>query len=161
MSFIDVDSEDPTGPTFYNLLSAVGLGCPNAIEDVKVVQFFLQRMFSLPQFKLQKPWGTMVVDGKFGPVTRAWILRSQMLCKQGGNNVLVDGVVDKAGNDESNRVSSISHTDYHIRMLNNVLRKADTQIYKSLATNPIVPQDVRQIFQQINAQGPPMNFGNN
>ena len=161
MAFIDVDSEDPTGPTFYNLLSAVGLGCPNTIEDVKVVQFFLQRMFSLAQFKLQKPWGNMIVDGKFGPVTRAWILRSQMLCKQGGNNVLIDGIVDKAGNDQSNRESSISHTDYHIRMLNNLLRKADTQVYKSLATNPIVPQDVRLIFQQINAAGPPMNFGNN
>src|SRR5436305_10227166 len=131
------------------------------VEDVKVVQFFLQRLFSVPQFSNQKPWGTMTVDGKVGPVTRAWIIRSQMVCRNDGANVAVDGVVDKAGNSVSNRESSISHTDYHIRMLNNVLRKADSQDYKTLATNPVVPTDVRMIFMQINAQGPPMNFGNN
>ena len=75
---------------------------------------------------------------------------------------MIDGIVDKAGNAEnaSNREGSISHTDYHIRMLNNVLRKADTAVYKTLATNPVVPPDVRLIFQAINASGPPMNFGN-
>jgi hypothetical protein len=132
-------------------------------EDVKVVQFFLQRMFTLAPFAGKKPWGTMTVDGKVGPVTRAWIIKSQLLCNMDGGNVMVDGVVDKAGNEQNsdNRVSSISHTDYHIRMLNNVLRKLDTPVYKTLATNPAVPADVRLIFQQINAAGPPMNFGNN
>ena len=57
--------------------------------------------------------------------------------------------------------STISHTDYAIRMLNNALRKRDTAVYKSLSTNPEVPEDVREIFKQINAAGPPMNFGNN
>ncbi|HYJ90127.1 MAG TPA: hypothetical protein VEV84_02355 [Pyrinomonadaceae bacterium] len=163
MAFIDIDSENPGGPTFYNVVSAIGLGCPNMEEDVKVVQFFLQRFFSIPQFKNEKPWGTMTVDGKVGPITRAWILRSQMLMREGGVNVLVHGVVDKAGNVAAagNRVSTISHTDYAIRMLNNALRKEDTQVYKTLTTNPVVPADVRMIFMQIQAQGPPMNFGNN
>jgi hypothetical protein len=164
MAFIDIDNVDPTGSaTFYNVFSAVGYGCPNQEEDVKVIQFFLQRMFSTPQFSKQKPWGTMTVDGKVGPVTRAWIVRSQMAVRNDGADVAVDGVVDKARNaeDGNNRTSSMSHTQYHIRMLNNVLRKADTAVYKTLATNPVVPADVRMIFMQINAQGPPMNFGNN
>lgn len=163
MAFIDQDSENPGGPTFYNVFSAVGYGCPNMEEDVKVVQFFLQRMFSIPEFAGKKPWGNMTVDGKVGPVTRAWIIKSQLVANMDGNNVMVDGVVDKAGNEQNpdNRVSSMSHTDYHIRMLNNLLRKRDTPVYKTLASNPIVPADVRLIFQQINAAGPPMNFGNN
>lgn len=163
MAFIDLDSEDPTGPSFYNINSAVGYGCPNTEEDVKVVQFFMQRFFAIPQFADRKPWGTMTADGKVGPITRAWIIRTQMVCKQDGADVVIDGVVDKAQNaqDNSNRVSSISQTDYLIRMVNNVLRKMDTPVYKTLATNPIVPTDVRLIFMQINAAGPAMQFGNN
>jgi len=163
MAFIDLDSENPTGATFYNINSAVGYGCPNMEEDVKVVQFFMQRFFTLPQCASQKPWGTMTVDGKVGPITRAWIVRTQLICNQQGGDVSVDGVVDKAQNAEdlSNRVSSISHTNYVIRILNNALRKQDTQVYKTLATNPIVPSDLRAIFVQMNAAGPAMNFGNN
>ena len=163
MAFIDQDSENPSGPTFYNLLSAVGYGCPNVEEDVKVVQFFLQRLFSLPDFEKRKPWGAMTADGKVGPITRAWIIKSQMVCREDGNNVLIDGIVDKAGNTDftNNRVGSISKTDYLIRMLNNALRKKDLVVYKTLSTNPIVPPDVRLIFMQINAAGPAMNFGNN
>lgn len=164
MAFIDLDSNDPAGtPSFYNVNTAVGYGCPNMGEDVKVVQFFLQRLFSLPQFVKEKPWGTMTVDGKVGPVTRAWITKGQLICRRDGVNVLIDGIVDKAGNSEnaSNRESSISHTDYFIRMLNNVLRKSDTAVYKTLDTNPVVPPDLRMAFAQMNAVGPPMNFGNN
>jgi hypothetical protein len=130
-------------------------------EDVKVVQFFLTRLFSLPGFATRKPWGEMTIDGKVGPITSAWITRSQMVCRQDGVNVMVDGIVDKAWNAASNRTSSISRTEYHIRMLNNVLRKMDGPVYKTLSTNPEVPDDVRDIFLQIQSQGPPMNFGNN
>ena len=70
MAFIDTDSAQPDVPTFYNLNSGVGYGCRNIEEDVKVVQFFLQRFFSLPTFAGEKPFGTMTVDGKVGPVTR-------------------------------------------------------------------------------------------
>ena len=163
MAFIDQDSQDPSGPTFYNVFSSVGYGCPNMEEDVKVVQFFLQRFFSLADFKDKKPWGTMTVDGKVGPVTRAWILKSQLVMRNDGVNISVDGIVDKAGTvpGAGNRESTISHTDYAIRMLNNALRKRDTAVYKTLSSNPEVPQDVRMIFAQINAAGPPMNFGNN
>ncbi len=157
MAFIDLDSDDPAGnASFYNVNSAVGYGGSNMVEDVKVVQFFLKRVYALEGMK--KPWGEMSVDGKVGPITRAWIMKAQMDSK----NALVDGIVDKAGNESnpSNWESSISHTKYVIRMLNNTLRKRDTAVYKTLSSNPVVPPDMRMIFQQINAAGPPMNFGN-
>jgi hypothetical protein len=159
MAFIDLDSDDPAGnASFYNVNAAVGYGCTNMTEDVKVVQFFLKRCFEATELKAKKPWGEMVVDGKVGPITRAWILKTQMI----SHNVLIDGVVDKAGNENnpSNWKTSISHTIYVIRYLNNQLRKHDTAVYKTLTTNPEVSSDMRLIFQQIQAEGPPMNFGN-
>jgi hypothetical protein len=159
MAFIDLDSDDPVGnASFYNVFAAVGYGCPNMEEDVKVVQFFLKRLYGIENMKKNKPWGEMTIDGKVGPITRAWIMRTQMISQ----NVLVEGIVDKAGNENnpSNWETSISHTKYVIRMLNNHLRKHDTAVYKTLSTNPIVPADMRLIFQQIQAQGPPMQFGN-
>ena len=158
MAFIDLDSDDPVGnASFYNVNSAVGYGGSNMVEDVKVVQFFLKRLYMTDRLKKQKPWGEMAIDGKVGPITRAWILRTQMLAQ----NALIDGIVDKAGNESnpSNWETSISHTKYIIRGINNTLRKHDTAVYKTLTTNTEVPPDMRAIFQQINAQGPPMNFG--
>jgi len=161
MDFIDLDSEDPTGnASFYNVNSAVGFAQTNMVEDVKVVQFFLKRLYSNTKLRDQKPFGEMAVDGKVGPITRNWIVKTQLLAKAQGNPVMVDGIVDKAGNGQNpdNFVSSISHTRYTIRMINNFLRKFDTAVYKTLPSNPEVPDDVRVIFQQIHASGPPMNF---
>lgn len=167
MAFIDTANGHPDWPTYYNVTSAVGYGCPNLVEDVKVVQFFLQRFFSLPSFVRSKPSGAMSVDGKAGPITRAWIKKCQIVCRQSHQNILVDGIINKAGNgtpakndtDQANELSTISHTAYTIHKLNAVLRHGDTAVYKTLGTNPIVPPDVRMIFVQIHAQGPPMNYG--
>ena len=162
MAFIDLDSDDPQGnASFYNVTSAVGYGKANLEEDVKVVQFFLKRLYSHPKLQEMKPYGEMKVDGKVGPVTRNWIVKTQIIAQSAGNPILVDGVVDKAGNAQnaSNWESSISKTKYTIRMINNFLRQNDTAVYKTLPSSPEVPGDVRVIFQQIHAAGPPMNFG--
>ena len=163
MAFIDKDSVNTeTSPTFYNLTEAVGLGCKNTEEDVKVVQFFLSRVYSTEMFKDKKPKGKMTVDGKVGPITRNWITKFQLDMRERGNAVYADGIVDKAGNENNpdNFISSISQTYYSVKLMNNVLRKIDTPVYKTLTTNPVVPPDVRMIFMQINAQGPAMNYGN-
>ena len=163
MAFIDQDSENAAGnPTFYNVSAAVGAGCSNNLEDAKVVQFFLTRVYTTETFKGLKPKGAMTVDGKCGPITRNWILKFQLDMRNRGNPVAADGIVNKAGNENNadNFTSSISHTSYTVRLLNNVLRKLDTMVFKTLATNLVVPPDVRMIFMQINAQGPPMIFGN-
>ena len=75
-----------------------------------------------------------------------------------GIAALVDGVVDKAGNAESNYKSSISKTYYTIRVLNNMMFLNDTAVYKTLPTNPEVPPDVRMIFMQMQSEGPPMVY---
>lgn len=158
MAFIDVDSHDSVKfASFYNLNEAVGFGGKNMVEDVKIVQFFLQRYFTAVD-STNKPWGEMVPDGKCGPITRAWITRFQIEMRQSGENVMVDGVMDKANNQADNRIGSISKTGYAIRFLNNVCRKGDTEVYKNLTTHPVVPSDLKLIFLQIQAAGPPMNY---
>lgn len=162
MAFIDLDSDDLQGnASFYNVTFAVGYGKQNLAEDVKVVQFFLKRLYSHPKMQDMKPYGDMTVDGKVGPITRNWILKTQIIAQSSGNPVLVDGVIDTAGNatNASNWESGISHTRYTIRMINNFLRQNDTAVYKTLPSSPEVPGDVRVIFQQIHAAGPPMNYG--
>ena len=162
MAFIDTDSEDAANaPTFYNVTTAVGHGCKNNSEDVKVVQFFLTSVYSTELFKSKKPKGSMTIDGKVGPVTRNWITKFQLDMRDRGNPVYADGIVDKAGNENNadNFVSSIARSTYSVRLLNNVLRKIDAPVYKTLTSNPIVPPDVRMIFSQINAQCPAMNYG--
>lgn len=158
MAFIDRDTDGTGTLTFYNVSQAVGAGCPNWEEDVKVVQFFLQRIYSRPKYIQYKPWGDMAVDGKAGPITRAWITKFQLDMRRNGVSMSVDGIVDKAGNAESNYKSSISHTWYTIRGLNDMMFNNDTAVYKTLSTNPEVPPDVRLIFLQMQGEGPPMVF---
>ena len=158
MAFIDIDSVDAKTATFYNVNEAVGYGGKNMFEDVKIVQFFMQR-FYVAMTDLIKPWGEMVPDGKCGPITRAWITKLQLDLRKLGAQCAVDGVIDKAGNAGGNRTSSISHTDYAIRFLNNALRHEDSLVYKNLTTHPVGPADLKLIFLQIQAEGPPMSFG--
>ncbi|MFL6466906.1 MAG: hypothetical protein ACJ72Z_03015 [Pyrinomonadaceae bacterium] len=160
MAFIDQDNEDPQGySSFYNVNSSVGTGGQNMEEDVKVVQFFLKRYYTIQPD--QKPYGEMSTDGKCGPITRAWIKKFQWDAQRAGIVCSSDGLIDKAGNESSssNWVSSMSKTKYTIRILNNVLRGADTFVYKTLTTNPVVPPDLKMIFLQIQSQGPAMNYG--
>jgi len=162
MAFIDVDSEDSViNPTFYNVTAAVGYGCRNMAEDVKIVQFFLKRFYMIPEVMASKPWGAMTVDGKVGPITRAWILKYQIDCQNHGTNTMIDGIVNTAGNDAGNYTASISQTVYTIKMLNIMLRKLDTVVYKTLTINQEVPLDMRLIFIKLQAQGPPMNYASN
>jgi hypothetical protein len=162
MAFIDIDGSDPVNhASFYNVGEAIGYGCKNLAEDVKVVQFFLKRIYLIKDLRNLKPWGEMAVDGKVGPITRAWIMKYQIDCRNNGANTMVDGIVNTAGNSAGNYTASISNTIYTIRMLNIMLRKLDTIVYKTLTTNQEVPLDMRLIFSKIQAQGPPMNYASN
>ena len=160
MAFIDVAADGTKSLTFYNVTFGVGAGGRNWEEDVKIVQFFLKRIYSLPKYQKMKPWGEMVVDGKSGPITRAWIAKFQADATRNGIPMRIDGKIDKAGNAHGNYVASFSGTYYAIRILNNMMYTQDQQVYKNLTTHPEVPADVRAIFQQIHAQGPQMVYEN-
>ena len=153
MAFIDRDLEDPVrGYPFYNVNFAVGKNCPNYREDVLLVQFFLKRIYKSSMMQSQTPKGEMKVDGKCGPVTCNWILKFQIDMMNFGLKCYPDGVVNKAGNSKSNNVSSLSKTQYTIRMLNNGLRDLEPGLYKTLAVNPEVPAELRMLFVQMQSQ---------
>jgi hypothetical protein len=157
MAFVDDDSEDPTGNArFYNVTKSVGFGCPNEREDTLMVQFFLKRIYQTSAMKQFTPKGNLTVDGKVGPVTRNWILKFQLDMRNGGHYCLADGKMDKAGNSENsdNHIASMSKTIYTIRLLNNGLRHLDSDVYKTLPTNPEVPAELRAAFMQMNLAMP-------
>lgn len=158
MAFIDTDTEDPeNSATFYNLTRAVGKNCPNLKEDVMVVQFFLNRFYLKDKIGTQKSRKPLSVDGQCGPMTQSRIVQFQHDANVAGVSILVDGVINKAGNANSNWESSISHTKYAIRLLNNSLRRTDTYVYKSLPYNQEVPGELRMAFLQMHAEGPAMH----
>jgi len=164
MAYLDVDSldDDTENSVFYNLTSAVGYGQKNMTEDVKVVQFFLTRFYSVPRMQSKKPFGAMTIDGKVGPITRNWIVKTQLVAQSSGNQILIDGIVDPAGNAMGGKWrGGISGTTYIIRMINAFLRTNDSAVYQTLTINPEVPGDVRLIFQQIQASGPPVSPSTN
>ena len=153
MAFIDTDIEDPVdNAPFYNVNYAVGKNCPNYREDVLLVQFFLKRIYMNEFMKAQTPKGQMKVDGNCGPITCNWILKFQIDMMNGGLKCYPDGVVNKAGNNKSNWESSISKTNYTIRLINNGLRKLEPELYKSLAVHPDVPHELRWMFTQMQSQ---------
>jgi len=158
MAFIDIEMGGNQTLTFYNVSEAVGTGGKNWEEDVKIVQFFLQRIYTRPKYQKLKPWGEMKVDGKCGPITRAWITKFQSDARNHGLPLVVDGIVNKAGHATGNFISSVSKTYYSIRIINNMMYLHDQEVYKNLTTHPDVPQDVRLIFLQIQSQGPPMVY---
>jgi hypothetical protein len=152
MAFIDRDIENPEDAPFYNVNFAVGKNCPNYREDVLLVQFFLKRIYMIDGMTGLKPKGNMTVDGKCGPVTQNWIRKFQIDMMNRGLKCYPDGLVNKAGNTTGNKVGSLSHTFYTIRLMNNGMRTGDRQLYKSLAVNPEVPDELRAMFAQMQSQ---------
>lgn len=147
------DSGNSGERDFYNVTEAVGYGCSNLMDDVKMVQFFLKRIaLRAPNYN---PSGEMKVDGHCGPTTRRWIVEFQISARKAGNNYMVDGIVDRAGNENNpdKMYSSISKTIYTVRALNNGMFWLDRAIYQTLSTNSKVPDDVRLIFKKVHADG--------
>ena len=72
MGFID-SSDDPDLPVFYNVVHAVGVQCPNARDDVKLVQYLLTAFYDKALASsgvYSRPKGNMTVDGVCRPVTK-------------------------------------------------------------------------------------------
>jgi hypothetical protein len=104
-------------PFIYNVTMAVGRNCPNRRDDVKLVQFFLKRIFGNPVNDLRKPPShlkPMEVDGFCGPTTMGWITFYQFHVANDGAPITTDDRIDRA----RSAVASISKTGYTINWLN-------------------------------------------
>jgi len=111
---------------FYNVDSAVGVGCPNHREDVLLVQHFLvtinnnPNVFSPPFPPLPlAPGEIFKVDGIVGPITLRAIKHFQEVGQARGNSISNDGRIDKA---TGSGTGTTSNTQFTIIFLNNAYR---------------------------------------
>jgi hypothetical protein len=101
MGFIDTLENQKFLPVFYNVEHAVGKGCPNIRDDVKLVQYLLIAFYDkgAPARGWQKPPGQLTVTGFCGPTTMSWILHFQRNCyKDFGGDASLDNRVDRVRN---------------------------------------------------------------
>jgi len=138
MGFIDT-SNDQDLPVYYNLVHAVGKGCPNMRDDVKLVQYLLISFYdkALSASNVYtKPKGDMKVDGVCGPVTLNWILKFQLdVNTRYPGTVYADNCVDRVKN--KNLTGSISGTIYTLAVLNKFTLKVNPDAY--YATPLVIP----------------------
>jgi hypothetical protein len=122
MAFRDTN-RDPTlkipphrDNVFYNTDSFVGppsapavkghFNPTNQADDLMLVQFFFKKVGENPQvfsspFRPPKKFPVMKVDGKYGPITQAWIDAFQEHLHRIGRPVLRDSVVDRVRGGQS------------------------------------------------------------
>lgn len=66
---------DEMGHKFYDVDKSVGVASVNQTEDVKLVQYMLQKIYA--KGFATPPLKPMDVDGWIGPITIEWIRRFQ------------------------------------------------------------------------------------
>ena len=126
MPFLDaIDGNDVNADVFWNVSEAVGNGCPNIVEDVMLVQFFLKR--AAEKFPLNKE--TITVNGVCDSVTIRAIYKFQSTY---GSSV--DGIIDRAKT--GTPWSSKTKKEYTIILLNNCLRYCDGAWFHNLIRDP-------------------------
>jgi peptidoglycan hydrolase-like protein with peptidoglycan-binding domain len=136
---------------FYNVDAAVGAGSPNKREDVLLVQYFLVTInnnpnaFSPPIPALPVKSNEFIrVDGVVGPITLRAIKHFQEVGRSRGNQITVDGRVDKAS---GGGFGTNSNTQFTILFLNNAYRKIRLAAFQNI---PILagdcPGELRSTF---------------
>lgn len=121
---------------FYNVDAAVGANCPNKRDDVLLVQHFLitinnnPNAFSppIPTIPL-KPNQIFLPDGVAGPITIRAIEHFQQVGQSRGNNISVDGRVDKAS---GSGFGTVSNTQFTILFLNNAYRQIRVGVFQNI-----------------------------
>jgi hypothetical protein len=103
---------------FYNVVHAVGKGCPNVRDDVKLVQYLLKSFYDKAVGKgISKPAGELEVTGDCESVTMHWILQFQFdMNKAYPGKIAIDNRVDRIR--QKDFVGSISKTIYTLGCLN-------------------------------------------
>jgi hypothetical protein len=122
---------------FYNVDAAVGAGCPNKRDDVLLVQHFLitinnnPNAFSPPIPTIPLPPNQIFrPDGVAGPITVRAIEHFQEVGRGRGNDITVDGRVDKAS---GTGFGTISNTQFTILFLNNAYRKIRVGVFQNIS----------------------------
>jgi hypothetical protein len=153
MGFIDA-APGTTLPLFYNVVRAVGNGCPNQSADVKLIQYLLMAFYEKSaEIGVSRPGGEMALTGYCGPVTRQWILKFQMDANQARPGwVALDGQIDRIR--QKNLKGSISGTFYTLAALNSAVSQSNPAAYAALTAvvplqNPLtVPPPSADIVSQ-------------
>jgi hypothetical protein len=123
---------------FYNVQAPVGPGKANRIDDVMLVQILLRETAKTPQMIWAYGLPPMLVTGVADGNLFKWILAFQNFC---GPLVTKDGIVDPAR--DALHLSTISHSDYTISVLNRLLRSAASDVYTGLPIDDSTPQLLR------------------
>ena len=125
MAYVEAVSTGAGETLLYNIEQAVGATGANAPGDVRLVQCLLRAHYGVRAASLG-------VDGWGGPTTNAWIKHFQEDMAAQGNNILVDGRLDRA----LGTTSSVSRTVYGIILLNLSVARNNPAAFRA------VPQEV-------------------
>lgn len=135
MGFIDTSTSEYL-EVFYNLVHAVGRGCPNMRDDVKLIQYLLISFYEVGvQYGYKKPPGELTITGECGPTTINWITDLQYSLRKRSKSVALDGRIDRIRN--KTFVGSISKTRYTLAWLNYGVRKYNPDAF--VATPTLIP----------------------
>lgn len=154
-----LDYFDPTTQErFYDVEKSVGLGSVNLNDDVKLVQYMLNRIYA--KGFATPPAKPMVVDGWIGPVTVEWIKRFQMDVNAKGymyaatpeyqNPAKQRCVVDGCRGDG---LASVSQLPYTILWMNTILKKLDPAAHATVSS--VVPCKKSALFSRPNPYNDP------
>ena len=106
---------NPSFPEIINVEKAVGRNCPNPPEDVKMVQFFLRKIFTAPK------WTNLLrqraPSGVCDEMTIAWIYFFQTCIRaMVGGSCVADQRVDRM----TSQLGPVHHHVYAILHLNSL-----------------------------------------
>jgi peptidoglycan hydrolase-like protein with peptidoglycan-binding domain len=124
------------GGSFYWAISSnVGYSCRNRLEDVQLVQFFLNCIFDGKRKEGFSSRKNLVVDGKFGGKTWSAIkwFQKDYLC-------VADGMVSAAGGKDN--YTPKHGKAYTIHWLNSSYSYYHRQYYKDIRMHPGLPTEL-------------------
>lgn len=122
-------------PFLFNVVRGVGQNCPNLEDDVKLVHFFLIKLYD-NRPRLQKPKGEIDFNsGAYSAATENWITKCQIdINFELGLSppVPLDKRIDRIINKDNLFQGSLSKTTYTLAFLNIFLQRVDPASFLAL-----------------------------
>jgi hypothetical protein len=145
-------------PYVYNIDQAVGINCPNCLDDVMLVQFMLRTweyttnagIVSVPRRRISSnlsvggkaDYGDIPVNGKYDLPTLGFMLMFQLKQSTSWGNGPVNGRFDPIDLDKQGEV-----TDSSMIMLNSILKAYASQSFRDLSVAPGIPARLNQLLK--------------